>query len=136
MAERTTIGGRPGEPHVRARPLWAAAAWLSTALALVGVLIPGVPTTPFVLLAAWAAARGSKRLHAWLHEHPRLGPALIAWEEQRAVSMRAKLAAAALLAASWTIMAMRGVSGGLLALTGALFLTVGTFVASRPTPRR
>ena len=97
--------------------------------------MPGLPTTPFVLLAAWSASRGSERLHRWLHEHPRLGPVLVAWERERAVATRAKLLALAFLAASWAIMAWRGASPVVLGVLGALFVVVGTFVATRPAPR-
>ena len=53
---------------------WWLLAWSSLALGLVGIVVPGLPTVPFVLLSAYAAARGSARLHAWLLAHPRFGP--------------------------------------------------------------
>ena len=68
--------------------LWTLLAYVCIALALLGLVVPGLPTTPFVLVAAWAASRGSARLHAWLHEHPRLGPPLNDWEQQGAVTTR------------------------------------------------
>ena len=110
-------------------------AYLFIALAALGLVVPGLPTTPFVLLAAWAASRGSERLHRWLHEHPRFGPALVDWEQQRAVSSRAKLLALTFLALSWAIMYWRGIATTLLVVTGVLFVVVGTFVATRPHPR-
>ena len=57
------------------------------------MVLPGLPTTPFVLLAAWAAARGSPRLHAWLRAHRVFGPTLVAWQAHGAVPRRAKRAA-------------------------------------------
>jgi uncharacterized protein len=110
-------------------------AYIFVALALVGVVVPGLPTTPFVLLAAWAASRGSRRLHDWLLEHPRLGPPLRDWREQGAVSGRAKVLATAFLAASWAIMYWRGTPPWMLGLLGVLFLTVASFVITRPLPR-
>lgn len=106
-----------------------------TGLALIGVFVPGLPTTPFVLLAAWAASRGSRRLHDWLYDHPRLGPPLRDWRDQRAVSVRGRLLAVGLLALSWTIMYLRGIPPMLLAAVTLLFVAVGTFVATRPRPR-
>ena len=73
-------------------------------LGSIGAFLPVLPTTPFLLLAAWAATRGSPELHRWLHDHPRFGPPLIAWEKNRAVSVSGKWLACALRAASWTIM--------------------------------
>ncbi len=114
---------------------FAALAYLFAGLALLGVFLPGLPTTPFVLLAAWAASRGSQRLHDWLYEHPRLGPPLRDWRDERAITLRARLLAISFLALSWVLMLMRGVSNSLLVGLGILFVVVGTFVATRPQPR-
>jgi uncharacterized membrane protein YbaN (DUF454 family) len=59
-------------------------------LAFVGVWVPGIPTTVFVLMAAWAAMRSSPRLHDWLESHLVFGPVLRNWRLHRAVSRRAK----------------------------------------------
>ena len=115
--------------------LWTLLAYLCIGLALLGLVVPGLPTTPFVLVAAWAASRGSRRLHAWLHEHPRLGPALIDWEQQGAVSTRAKVLAITFLAGSWVVMYVRATPTGALLVAAVLFVGVGTFVATRPRPR-
>lgn len=53
---------------------------LSLGLAFVGVVTPGLPTTEFVLLAAWAAARSSPRLHGWILQHRIFGPLLVHWQ--------------------------------------------------------
>lgn len=116
------------------RWLYAALAYLFVALALLGLVVPGLPTTPFVLLAAWAGGRGSRRVSRFLDEHPHLGPVLADWREEGAVAPRAKALAVAFLAASWVLMLLRGVPPWLLALLAALFLVVGTFVATRPRP--
>ncbi len=63
-------------------------------LGLVGVFVPGLPTTVFIIAAAWAAARSSPRLHAWLLAHPVFGPLLHNWQNGRLVSRRAKWSAA------------------------------------------
>ena len=78
---------------------WAllALAFLSLGLAIVGVILPVLPTVPFVLLAAWAAARSSPKLDAWLLRHPHLGPILADWRQGGKVPRRAKWMAAALM---------------------------------------
>lgn len=117
------------------RRAYALLALVCTALAIVGLLLPGLPTTPFVLLAAWAANRGSPGLHRWLYQHRQLGPVLRDWDQQRAVRPSAKLLALAMLAVSWGVMAWRGTPLPVLITVTALFLAVGGFVATRPSPR-
>lgn len=65
----------------------------SLGVAFVGVVTPGLPTTEFVLLAAWAAARSSPRLHAWILRHRLFGPLLMHWQAGK-LPRRAKWAAA------------------------------------------
>lgn len=118
-----------------ARWPYAVLAYVSVALGLLGVLLPGLPTVPFLLLGAWAASRGSKRVHDWLHQHPQFGPAIREWREQRAVSTRSKVAAVALLATSWGILYWRQVDPRLLLGLTILFAGVATFLLTRPGPR-
>lgn len=72
------------------RFLYLALAYLCLGLGFIGIFVPGLPTTPFVLVAAWAAARGSARLHRWLHDHHLFGPMVRDWQAHGAVSRRAK----------------------------------------------
>jgi uncharacterized protein len=63
----------------RFRWAWWLLAYASLGLGIVGVFVPGLPTTVFVLLAAYAAARGSERLHARLLADPRFGQVIRDW---------------------------------------------------------
>ena len=69
---------------------WWLLAYVSLGLGFVGIFVPGLPTVPFVLLSAFAAARGSERLHARLLAHRQFGPMIRDWQRQGAVSRRAK----------------------------------------------
>lgn len=72
--------------------LWVAGS-VSLALGLIGVVLPGLPTTPFVLLAAACYARASPRLHGWLLRHRFLGPLVRDWETHRSLTRRTKTVA-------------------------------------------
>lgn len=104
------------------------------ALALIGVVIPGLPTFPFLLLAAWAASRGSKRVHDWLYSHPRFGPALIQWREEGAITRRSKVMAIALILLSWLILLWRMGDLRILFPLGLFFIGIALFLLSRPEP--
>lgn len=69
--------------------LWLAGS-VSLALGLIGVVLPGLPTTPFVLLAAACYAKASPRLHGWLLHHRFLGPMVRDWETNRSLTRRTK----------------------------------------------
>lgn len=110
-------------------------AYIFLALALVGVFLPGLPTVPFLLLTAWFAARGSKKLHSWLYAHPLLGKLLIDWEQERAISRRSKVLAILMLIISWSVMYLRLSNLWLLSGLAALFVTVATYLITRPEPK-
>lgn len=93
--------GLPGPLHAVPAParsplqraLYFLLACASLCLAVAGAFLPGLPSTEFVLLASWAAARSSPRLHHWLHAHPWFGPLLRNWRQGRRVSRAAKISA-------------------------------------------
>lgn len=117
------------------RWLYLAVALVCIGLGTLGIIIPGLPTTPFLLLAAWAAARSSPRLHAWLFNHRWFGPPLRNWENERAIATRVKVLAVTLLIVSWIVLTWQTEGLFVPVVTGILFTTVSTFLVTRPAPR-
>lgn len=107
----------------------------AAALALAGVLVPLLPSTPFALVAVYAAARGSQRLHDRLRGHRILGPALRDWETGRAIATRAKALAIGMMAASGAAVWILAPGVPALAASGCM-LVVGTWLVTRPRPIR
>lgn len=70
---------------------------LSLALGIVGIFVPLLPTTPFLLLAAALWVRSSPRLYEWLLAHPYLGGYIRNYRENRAIPLRAKVVSLTLM---------------------------------------
>lgn len=86
------------------RPIYLLLGWAFFGLGAVGVVLPLVPTTPFMVLALWAFSRGSVRFERWLYHHPVFGPRLQQWRAHRVIPLRAKLLAASSMLASLAYM--------------------------------
>ncbi len=94
-------------------------------LASLGVVIPGLPTTPFLLLAAWFFARSSEKWHRRLLESELFGPLLRNWEQHRCISLRAKIVALlSMLVAGGASVAL-AIQDPLVRLVVAGFMAVG-----------
>lgn len=115
--------------------LWIIAGVTALALAVAGAILPLLPTTPFLLLAAFCFGRSSQRLHDWLLAHPTFGPTIAAWRREGAIPRRVKLLAYATMAASWGLSVVLGVPWPVLALQAVILLGVAAFIASRPHPK-
>ncbi len=132
----------PSDPRpVHFRWAWWLLAYASLGMGIVGVFVPGLPTTVFILIAAYAASRGSERLHRYLVTHPRFGPMIHDWHRHRAVSRRAKWAA------TWTMLASAAIllalmlwsgshRGWMVALPIACMAVVAAWLWRRPEPPR
>jgi hypothetical protein len=105
---------------------------LALALGIVGVFLPLLPTTVFLLIALWAFSRSSPRFHRWLYDHPRLGPPLRAWHRHRVISPGAKAAAVGLMAAGLLFAgSVLQTEGWALAISAAVLVPVGAFILAQ-----
>ncbi|MFO1189609.1 MAG: YbaN family protein [Alphaproteobacteria bacterium] len=118
------------------RALWQVLGLAATGCGFVGAFLPLIPTTPFLLLATFAFARSSPRLHQWLVTHPAFGPLLQNWQRHGAIDRRSKVLAILVmgttLAASWLVDAPTLVVATQAAVLGVL----ATFILTRPNGPR
>ena len=79
------------------RYLYLALGFICVGLGFVGIFVPGLPTTIFVLVAAWAFSRSSERFERWLLEHPIFGSLIKNWRQYRGISIKSKVTAVGLI---------------------------------------
>ncbi|WP_036815146.1 MULTISPECIES: YbaN family protein [unclassified Phyllobacterium] len=108
--------------------------WLMVALGFIGALLPVMPTTIFLILAAWCFSRSSPRFEKWLLEHPVFGPTLVHWREHGAIPKRVKLLACGGMALGYAMFFYFArpspLLGGIVAL---FFIACAAYVVSRPS---
>ena len=111
--------------------------WTSLILGIIGIFLPLLPTTPFVLLSAYCFSRSSERLHSWLINQPHLGPIIQNWEKHGSISQDAKVTATVLmivlLSFSIVLLSLSILIKGALICMG---IGVLTFIWTRPIPLR
>ncbi|AFY00830.1 hypothetical protein Bdt_1130 [Bdellovibrio bacteriovorus str. Tiberius] len=73
------------------------AGWIFLGLGFIGIFLPLLPTTPFLLLTAYCFARSSIRWHKWLLAQPHMGPLILDWQKHGVIRTRAKLMATGLM---------------------------------------
>ena len=115
---------------------WWLLAYVSLGIGLIGIFVPGLPTVPFVLLSAFAAARGSERLHAWLLAHRQFGPLIRDWERDGAVSRRAKRLAIGMMARCAVVMFLTAPRWWMAAIGTTIMGIVAIWLWRRPEPRQ
>ncbi|MEN1925873.1 YbaN family protein [Luteimonas qiangzhengi] len=121
-------------PPVRFRWAWLLLAYAMLGLGLLGVVLPGLPTVPFILAAAWAAMRGSPRLHAWLLAHRSFGPMIHNWQAHGAVTRRSKvLALGSMVLCAVVLFVFSPVLWAAMAGTGVMAI-VAVWLWRRPEP--
>ncbi|MEG3191741.1 YbaN family protein [Lysobacter sp. D1-1-M9] len=126
----------PSGLHSRRRLRWAwwLLAYASLGLGLAGVLVPGLPTVPFVLLSAYAAARGSQRLHRRLLAHRQFGPMIRDWQAHGAVGRRAKVLALTSMGACAAILFATAPRTWMAATGTGVMALVALWLWHRPEP--
>jgi uncharacterized membrane protein YbaN (DUF454 family) len=121
-------------PNAVVRFVLLLGALLCLALGVIGIFVPGLPTTVFILMAAALASRGSPRLAAWLESHRLFGPMIRDWRAHRSVSRRAKWSATVMMTLCAALLFATASHWGYAALGSGVMAIVATWLWLRPEP--
>ncbi|MFT3723555.1 MAG: YbaN family protein [Hyphomonadaceae bacterium] len=122
----------PPKSHALTRPLFFVAGLLLVVVGIVGYFTPGMPGTIFLILAAGCFARSSPKLEAWLLNHPKLGPSVVAWRKNGAIPRKIKFVAIGSMAISFVIVLLVHLPAVWTAVVSVVLLASALFVATRP----
>ena len=96
----------PEQTNCWARWLFLGFGWLNVGLGLIGVVVPGMPTTVFLIAALWAFSKSSERFRLWLWNHPRFGSTIRDWHEHKVIPYKAKIMATSMMAMSFVLVSV------------------------------
>lgn len=111
------------------------AGWACVGLGILGAVLPILPTTVFLILAAFLFGKGSPRARAWLIEHAHFGPPIRRWEEEGAISRRHKIMACTMMGAVFALSLILGLRPLVMIIQGLCLTGAASFILTRPAPR-
>lgn len=117
-----------------ARLIWLGLGLICVGLAIIGALLPLMPSTVFLIMAAGCFARSSTKLENWLLNHPKFGPVLRAWRSDHAIPKSAKWIACVSMTGSFIIILLTARSKPWIVVAAGLFLfACSAWIVSRPS---
>ncbi len=108
---------------------------LNVVIGAVGVVIPGLPTTIFLIIALWAFSQSSDRFHKWLYNHRLFGPMLQNWASYGIIPRKAKALAVATMIFSWCMIAYFSTYWIWPFVAGIMMVMVSGYILTRPSFR-
>jgi uncharacterized protein len=130
----STPDPKPGGARRRWRILlYRAIGMAALGLAAAGVALPLLPTTPFLLVAVWAFARGAPELGARLYSHPKFGPFLRDWDERQAIPVSGKVASIVGMSLAFAMVFYRTENLVARVVSGAVMGAVAIYILTRPS---
>ena len=117
---------------VSGRIIWFALGAMALALGALGVILPVLPTTPFIILAAFAFGKSSPALAAWLENSRSFGPIIADWRAHGAIAPRYKVIAVGMMAAVFALSLILRASGTILLIQAVCLGGAALFILTRP----
>ncbi|WP_409361387.1 YbaN family protein [Bartonella heixiaziensis] len=108
--------------------------WVMVVLGIIGIVLPIMPTVPFLLVASWCFARSSPRFHNWLHNHRIFGPPIKQWEERQAIPLFLKVFAVVSMAGGFlSFLVITHPALWFALLVSAVLLLITVYIVTRPS---
>lgn len=105
----------------------------TTALGIIGIFLPLMPTTIFMIIACWSFAKSSPKFHNWLITHKTLGPPIINWQKNGSIPRKAKCLAGTSISLSFLITLYFSDNFYVIGGVGLILATVMVYIITRPT---
>ena len=113
------------------RPILFVTGATSLALGVLGVFLPLLPTTPFLLLSAWCFLKSSPKAHQWLYNQPVLGKSLRDWEKNKSIARSTKIVAISMILISLVVIWLNAIHIGVKISVTVLLSVVSIFIVTR-----
>jgi uncharacterized membrane protein YbaN (DUF454 family) len=118
------------------KPVFLAIGWISVGLAVLGIILPLLPTTPMLIVAVWAFSRSSPELAERIRAHPRFGPYVRDWQDFGVIPLTGKILASLMMGSMATyLLGFSGVPWWGSWTATAIMAAAAIYVWSRPTRR-
>ncbi|MEM6579177.1 MAG: YbaN family protein [Pseudomonadota bacterium] len=114
------------------RAMWTVLGFVALGIGALGIILPVLPTTPFVILAAFAFAKGSPALEGRLRAHPVFGPMIRDWTAKGAIAARYKAIALAMMTGAFAVSLALGFSPTILVVQAVCILAASAYILTRP----
>ena len=115
---------------------WRSLVIIFIILAIIGAILPGMPTTVFLILAAWASSKGWPKMDAWLMNHPKYGETLRNWRANGTVPRKVKWIASTMMLLSGVLMLFTNAPFWVKVFTDVTMLLVAIWLWLRPEPSK
>ena len=103
-------------------------------LAFLGIFLPGIPTTPLILLAAWFFSRSSEKLEKWLKNHKTFGPLILNWERYKGINRKSKIIAICLIIPTFAFSIYSTSTVQIKIFLGLFCISLCSYLITRPEP--
>ena len=114
---------------------WRSLVIIFLILGFIGALLPGMPTTVFLILAAWASSKGWPALDDWLTKHPKYGHLIREWRANRTIPRRAKIIAISMMLFSAVLLQFTPAPYWVKIFTDSVMFIVAIWMWTRPEPK-